>query len=68
MCWGVIAKVVEADCLKAKVDFGGSLKEVLVVEEDVKVGDLVVVHAGTIIGKIDEREVKDTLKLYKSLK
>lgn len=64
MCWGVVAKVVKVNGLRAKVDFGGLLREVLVVEENVKVGDLVVVHAGTIIGKIDEKEVKNTLKLY----
>ena len=67
MCWGVPAKVLEVEGLMAKVDFGGSIKEVLVINQDIKPGDLVIVHAGTIIGKIDEAEIKETLRVYGDL-
>jgi len=67
MCWGVPAKVLEIDGMMAKVDFGGSIKDVLVFNEEIKPGDLVIVHAGTIIGKIDEREIENTLKIYRDL-
>ena len=67
MCWGVPAKVLEIDGMMAKVDFGGSIKDVLVFNEEIKPGDLVIVHAGTIIGKIDEKEIENTLKIYGDL-
>jgi len=67
MCWGVPAKVLETDGVMAKVDFGGSIKDVLVINRDIKPGDLVIVHAGTIIGKIEGEELDNTLKLYGDL-
>lgn len=67
MCWGVPAKVIKVEGLMAKVDFGGSIKDVLVINEDVKPGDLVIVHAGTIIGKIDEKEIDETIGVYGDL-
>jgi hydrogenase expression/formation protein HypC len=35
-----------------------------VMDEDVKVGDYVIVHAGFAIHKIDEQEAKETLRLF----
>ena len=67
MCWGVPARVLSVEGLMAKVDFGGTIKEVLILNEDISPGDLVVVHAGTIIGRIHEEEVEETLKLYGDL-
>lgn len=67
MCWGVPAKVLDSDGVMAKVDFGGSIKDVLVIDKDIKPGDLVIVHAGTIIGKIDNNEIVNTLKIYGDL-
>lgn len=67
MCWGVPARVLESDGVLAKVDFGGSIKDVLVLDRDIKPGDLVIVHAGTIIGKIEDSEVMNTLEIYRDL-
>ncbi len=67
MCWGVPARVLETDGVMARVDFGGSIKDVLVINEDIKPGDLVIVHAGTIIGKIEDEEIENTLRLYGDL-
>ena len=67
MCRGVPARVLESDGVLAKVDFGGSIKDVLVLDRDIKPGDLVIVHAGTIIGKIEDSEVMNTLEIYRDL-
>jgi len=67
MCWGVPARVLEVGDFLAKVEFGGTQKEVLVIHDDIKPGDLVIVHAGSIIGKIDSKEISRTLELYSEI-
>ena len=68
MCWAVPARVVEVEGLTAKVDFGGgAVRTVIVACDDVKVGDVVLVHAGAIIGKVRPEELFETLKLYAEL-
>ncbi len=68
MCWAVPARVVEVEGLTAKVDFGGgAVRTVIVAYDDVKVGDVVLVHAGAIIGKVKPEELLETLKLYTEL-
>ncbi|RLE67102.1 MAG: hydrogenase expression/formation protein HypC [Thermoprotei archaeon] len=68
MCWAIPAKVLKIHGFTATVDFGGGVvKEVIVAMEDIREGDLVLVHAGSIIGKIDEKEVLETLKIYREL-
>jgi len=67
MCWGVPAKVVRVEGLSAEVDFGGVRRQVVVGAEGVEVGDLVVVHAGLIIGKIEEEALAENLKFYRDL-
>ena len=70
MCLGIPARVIrvwEEGSLKyARVDLGGLKKEIiLALSEEVKEGDYVVVHAGIGISKIDEREVEETVKVWK---
>jgi hydrogenase expression/formation protein HypC len=36
-----------------------------ILDEDVRVGDYVIVHAGFAIHKIDEKEAQETLDLFK---
>mgnify|MGYP000123673280 FL=1 len=72
MCLGVPAKVVkvwsEGELRYAKVDLGGTIKDViLVTDEDVIEGDYVIVHAGMAISKIRESEVKEIDELLKEL-
>lgn len=68
MCWGVPARVKKIKDFTAIVDFGGgSLREVVLAAEGVKEGDLVMVHAGAIIGKVDESELISSLELYKEM-
>jgi len=69
VCWAVPAKVVEVREDIAVVDFGnGMLKEVLIpIGERIGVGDVVLVHAGSIISKVDERELLSVIELYREL-
>ena len=68
MCWGVPAKVREVKGLTAIVDFGeGSLKEVVIAVDEVKEGDLVVVHAGAIVGKMSGEELTGYLELFREM-
>ncbi len=72
MCLGVPARIVkvwvEGGLRYAKVDLGGTIKDViLVTDEDVIEGDYVIVHAGMAISKIRENEVKEIDELLKEL-
>lgn len=69
MCWAVPAKVVEVRDDIAVVDFGnGMLKEVLIAtDERIEAGDLVLVHAGTVISKVDEEWLALTVEIYEEL-
>jgi len=68
VCWAVPAKVVEIEDYIAKVDFGdGAYKTVLIGVDGLKVGDIVLVHAGTIIGKVRLEELKSSLELYREM-
>ncbi|RLG02157.1 MAG: HypC/HybG/HupF family hydrogenase formation chaperone [Thaumarchaeota archaeon] len=68
MCLGIPARVVEVRETTAIVDYGGYLREVdIILQPNIKVGDYVIVHAGTIIAKIDEKEALETIKLWKEL-
>ena len=70
MCLGVPARVVRVNPNRATalVEVGGVLREVdAMLVEDVKEGDYVIVHAGAVISKIDEREAKETLELWEEL-
>ena len=49
----------------AIVSFNGLEKEVSIeLVPAVKIGDWVTVHAGFAIGKLDEQEARDTIKLF----
>ncbi len=51
-----------------KVDFDGIKKEVnLAMVPEAKVGDYVLVHVGTAISVVDEKEAKETFELIKRL-
>jgi hydrogenase expression/formation protein HypC len=52
----------------AKVDFGsGVLREVnIMLLEEAKKGDYVLVHAGYAIQRLDEQEAEETLRLWKA--
>jgi hydrogenase expression/formation protein HypC len=65
MCLAIPARIVELEADRAVVDAMGnrwSARTTLL--PDVKVGDLVLVHAGFAISTVDEQEAKETWDLY----
>ena len=67
MCLAVPAKVVKISGNEAKADFGGVLQTVNISLVDVDIGEYVIVHAGFAIEVMDEKEAKETLKLWREV-
>ena len=68
MCLSVPAKVIETDGTSGKVDVGGNIVDVnLMMVEDVRVGDYVLVHAGFAIQKYEQDEARQTIALLKEV-
>lgn len=73
MCLGVPGKVESISGkdqfdLKAKVNFGGVIKEVsLCYYPEAKVGDYVIVHVGFAISRVDEEAAQKTLKILEEI-
>ena len=72
MCLSIPSKVVKIDKETniATVDTmgvqrGASLD--LMSEEDIKVGDYVLLHIGFVMNKIDDSEAQESLELYKEI-
>jgi hydrogenase expression/formation protein HypC len=62
MCLAVPSKIVEINDTIATVDVDGVTRETsLLLLEDVKIGDYVIVHAGFAISKLDEESALQTL-------
>lgn len=63
MCLGAPGKVVEIEGTTALVDFFGVRRRVAldIVDEEVAVGDYVLVHVGFALGRIDADEAERTL-------
>ena len=57
-------KVTKLKGDEAQVDFGGVRRWVNVSLVDVSIGGYVIVHAGFAIQTLDEREAKESLKLW----
>ncbi|HIE18765.1 TPA: HypC/HybG/HupF family hydrogenase formation chaperone [Candidatus Bathyarchaeota archaeon] len=68
MCLAIPAKVLKIKDGLAEVDFGrGVSREVNIMLVNVKVGDYVLVHAGYAIQVINEKEAKETLRLWNKI-
>ena len=68
MCLAIPAKITRIDDQMGTIDMEGSQREVsLLLLEDAKVGDYVIVHAGFAIHKIDETEAMESLKVLREL-
>ncbi|MCK9490643.1 MAG: HypC/HybG/HupF family hydrogenase formation chaperone [Sulfurimonas sp.] len=72
MCLSIPSKVVKIDKENeiATVDTMGVQRDAslsLMSEEDIKVGDYVLLHIGFVMNKIDEAEALDSLELYKEI-
>jgi hydrogenase expression/formation protein HypC len=68
MCLGIPAKIVSIENQMGTIDIEGTQREVsLLLQEDAKVGDYVIVHAGFAIQKIDEAEALETLRFLREI-
>lgn len=66
MCLAVPSKVVEIEKDIGVTDVEGvRRKTCLLLLDDVKIGDYVIVHAGFAIRRIDETEAMEALKLIR---
>ena len=65
MCLAVPSKVVERNDKMATVDVSGIRRRVslLLLPEEIVLGDYVLVHAGFAIQKVDREAAKETLRL-----
>jgi len=65
LCLGIPAKVVKIEDDVAIVNYGGVLRKVdALLVPDIKEGDFVIVHAGAIIAKINEKEAKELISAW----
>ena len=68
MCLAIPARILKIKNGIAEVDFGrGVSREVNIMLVNAKVGDYVLVHAGYAIQVIDEKEAKETLRLWSKI-
>ena len=67
MCLAIPGKVVEIKGRKAIIDYGGVMREADISLVDAKKGDYVIVHAGFAIQVIDEKEAKETIKIFEEM-
>ncbi len=64
MCLAVPGKVLEINGDKAKVDYGGVIRDANISLVPAKIGDYVIVHAGFAIEIMDKDEAKKVLELW----
>ncbi|MCP3875262.1 MAG: HypC/HybG/HupF family hydrogenase formation chaperone [Desulfobacteraceae bacterium] len=63
MCLAVPSKIIEINDTVAKVDVDGVIRETsIMLLDDAKIGDYVIVHAGFAISKVDEKAALTTLQ------
>ena len=69
MCLGFPGKIIEMDDFGAVVDIDGTTREIsmMMLADDVALGDYVMVHAGFAIAKMDEAEALKTLEALREI-
>ena len=69
MCLAVPMKIVsrEGDSVVAEVDGVQKEASIMLLGEEVTVGDYVIVHAGFAISKLDEKYAEETLSLMREV-
>ena len=67
MCLGVPMRIVsrDGDNIVAEVDGVRREASVMLLADDVAVGDYVIVHAGFAISRLDEAYAEETIRLMK---
>lgn len=68
MCLAVPARIIEKEGDKAVADaMGNKWKIRITLTPDIEVGDVVLVHAGYAITKVDEEEAQKTWELFEEI-
>ena len=68
MCLAIPMQLVDRDEGLGTVEIDGVRREVsLMLLDDARVGEYVLIHAGFAIGRDDEAEAKETLELLRQL-
>jgi len=68
MCLSVPGKVISINNEVAEVSIGGAIvKASILLVDNLKVGDYVLVHTGYIIQIIDEEQATETLKIIQDM-
>jgi hydrogenase expression/formation protein HypC len=68
MCLAVPMKLVKIEGNKGLVELSGVKKEVsLNLLKDAEIGDYLIIHAGFAIEKLNEKEAKKTLEIWKEI-
>ena len=69
MCLAIPSEIIEIKDKMATIDLAGVRREVslLLLPEEVSIGEFVLVHAGFAIHKIDREAAEETLKLIEEI-
>lgn len=69
MCVGVPMKVISIEGTNAVAEIDGVRREasLMLMAEEVRLGDYVIVHAGFAISRLDEEDAMQTLELLREL-
>ena len=69
MCVGVPMQVVSIDNCNAITEIDGVRREasLMLLAEELNVGDFVIVHAGFAISKLDEEDARETLAMMREV-
>jgi hydrogenase expression/formation protein HypC len=69
MCVGVPMQVISIDGDQAMTEVDGVKREanLMLLGQDVVVGDFVIIHAGFAISKLDQEDARETLALMREV-
>lgn len=69
MCLAVPSKIVEIKDMMATIDVHGARRDVslLILPEEVEIGDYVLVHAGFAIQKVDRKAGDEAIRLLNEI-
>ncbi len=69
MCVGVPMQIVsiDGDNIVAETDGVRRQASLMLLADEVQVGDFLIIHAGFAISKLDEEEARETLRMMKEV-
>ena len=69
MCLGVPMQVIRIEGSEAVAEIDGVQRaaSLMLLEEEISVGDYVIVHAGFAISRLDEAEALETLRIMREV-